>query len=65
MQFTDEEGKVWKWRGEYREPNCTDHFMAWDACTHGQILGPNCYNEGLGNRAIVYPVRPTHELREV
>ena len=60
MKFTDEEGKVWEWRGEYRYPLRGERFLP--ANSEDAVLCAE-YDWGAGNiRAIVHPVPTIHEF---
>ena len=63
MHFTDEQGRVWEFRGEYRPPVTGDHFLertARDAVPDAGIIHSKNPVVRVGDRAIVYPVGPEH-----
>jgi len=56
MKFTDEEGKVWEWRGEYKRPHIGDYVLDFN----GEV---NQFQFNTGNvYALVHPVLPIHEF---
>ncbi len=58
MKFTDEDGKVWEWEGEYHTPQKGQYFFS----VNGKIrdAGPRYMDNS--HRAIVRPVPTIHEF---
>jgi len=58
MKFTDEEGKVWKWRGEYRQVKQGDYFLSGEGKPRINLE----IKDASYIRAILHPVLPIHEF---
>lgn len=59
MKFTDEEGKVWEWRGEYKIGQAGDYYLSEFKSDGGigqVVIGHHQI------RAIVHPVPTIHEF---
>jgi len=61
MKFTDEDGKVWEWRGEYREPILGEDVLG----NGGTVYKVREYTFFQGQAqiyAIIHPVPAIHEF---
>ncbi len=72
MKFTDEDGEVWEWRGEYRKPALHEYILGHfgevykvqlkDMKGIRRILADECQESWIGIRAIIHPVFTIHEF---
>ncbi len=64
MKFTDEEGKVWEWRGGYRPGKRGEYVLQGTSGVHPSLkTGIGLLTQdATGDRAILYPVHPIHEF---
>ena len=60
MKFTDEQGKWWEFRGEYRQVGANDYFLG--KGPPPAIMFPSDTHKGYGVRAIIYPIPIVHEF---
>jgi len=58
MKFTDEEGKVWEWRGEYRQARPDEYYL--NEATPPRITKSSSVHMCI--RAVVHPVPTIHEF---
>jgi len=63
MKFTDEEGKVWEWRGETRKPKEGEFYMGGPGRIYKVTWDDTSGRESwLGIRTILHPVPTIHEF---
>ena len=60
MKFTDEEGKEWEWRGEYRTVKHGDYWLGLGKCLSGPA--GRATRAPIELRAIIHPVPKVHEF---